>query len=206
MSQCEYKVGGRTLTEKELEERVELISSNSGLRLANLSQDMITTEEALKIVKAWIPNATVEGQGTWVKFIPTLIKSQMENVHLNLMARIADGVVQLETTAEGLVSKRMLTHELIHLIRQYGMSSKWKSRFDSALKEELGIENLSELNDSQLEHLTARLVETLETPKQSRLSRFLSMISSLFKFFSSNKNKLQKLGSLIQSGFFSRAI
>ena len=52
MSQCEYKVGGRTLTEKELEERVELISSNSGLRLANLSQDMITTEEALKIVKA----------------------------------------------------------------------------------------------------------------------------------------------------------
>jgi len=64
MSQCEYKVGGRTLTEKELEERVELISSNSGLRLANLSQDMITTEEALKIVKAWIPNATVEGQGT----------------------------------------------------------------------------------------------------------------------------------------------
>lgn len=205
MTYCKFKVGGSLLTEQELTDKVKLLSGPGGLRLANLNQDMVSQEEALKIVKAWLPNAVIGGGGTWVKFIPTLIKSQMENIHLNLMGKIADGAIQLETTEEGLVSKRILTHEILHLVQQYGMSPKWKERFRNALKEEFGVTELNELNEDQLEHLGSRLFETLETPK-TKLQRFLDMISSLIRFFISNKNKVTKLGALIQSGFFSRAV
>jgi len=66
MSTCTYRVGGKSLTQEQVEQQINQIGI-ANYKLAHLSQEMITVEQAKSIVKSWLPNAKIEGPGAWLK-------------------------------------------------------------------------------------------------------------------------------------------
>jgi len=137
--------------------------------------------------------------------MPTLFNSQLQDPTQNLMAKISDGAIIIESDSQGQLSKRMLTHEVVHLLYKYGMSPAWKARFNKALENEYG-QSLNELTEPQVEHLMARVYESTSKPASTSLGRFVDMIKSLVKFFVLNKKDLKTLGELLMSGYFSRSV
>jgi len=51
MSTCTYRVGGKSLTQEQVEQQINQIGI-ANYKLAHLSQEMITVEQAKSIVKS----------------------------------------------------------------------------------------------------------------------------------------------------------
>jgi len=202
MKNCNFKVEGKSLTPQELEDKIRSQGAPH-YTLEHRPQDIITTEEAKAITKAWLPNSVIEGNGSWLRFIPKLILSSVESSMNGLLTKISNKAIELETL-NSKVYKNQLVHELMHLIYHYGMSPKWKERFNSALKKEYS-ESFQNLSKSDVEHLISTYYENTKLIESS-LSKWVSNMKSLFKFFVLNKKDLKTLEGLIKGGYFSKSV
>lgn len=170
--------------------------------LQHRPKEWVTTEEARNIVRSWLPKAIVDGAGSWITFIPSLINEQINDPSKQLLGSIANGAIRLETVRDK-AFRTILTHELVELIMQYGVNKTWKKRIYKALDSEIG--DSAELTNFEKNHRIARLYEDSYAP-QTVLGRFILQLKSLFNFFVLNRKDVQTIGDLIRSGYFSRNI
>lgn len=70
-----------------------------------------------------MPNAIIPKLDSWVKMVPTLLKEQLLNPGASIIGEVTDGVIKLQSFKDKII-RRVLTHELVEIIYNNGMSSK----------------------------------------------------------------------------------